>query len=218
MTTPPFPVDDVTLDLVEHALGASYTMVDGETMSVTGADMNLSQLLDFMAGYDPTKQVITQTYEDGSPMIVEYQGDPLYERDDVIRSLIDEVRRLRKEQPLSTTPDPVTTQGDPIMEQHFTDDEGRPAGGFFKARGIDIAWQNGPLRSGAPGTDPIEPNGAFVEDVIRAAIGRIEHYQQSEFHGIHNAVALGHLYAAAEVLAERTRDRQTRGVEGTHQK
>lgn len=37
-----------------------------------------------------------------------------------------------------------------------------------------------------------------------------------KFHGIHNAVALGHLKAALEVLQERTRDREQRGVEGTH--
>ena len=100
-----------------------------------------------------------------------------------------------------------------INENHQIDEKGRPAGGFTRGRGIEINWQDGPLA-----VDGVrkEPNGAFVEDVIASAIGRIEFYQRSEFHGIHNAVALGHLYAAAEVLAERTRDREQRGVEGTH--
>lgn len=104
-----------------------------------------------------------------------------------------------------------------IEFENYVDDEGRPAGGFVSATGIDISWQNGPL--GAP-DDPErkEPNGAFVEDVIMAAITRIEHYQNSQFHCIENAVALGHLLAAHEVLVERTRAREDRGVEGTHER
>jgi hypothetical protein len=100
-----------------------------------------------------------------------------------------------------------------IEEDHRVDEELRPAGGYTSGRGIAIDWQNGPLA-----VDGVrkEPNGAFVEDVIAAAIGRIEFYQASEFHCVENAVALGHLMAAAEVLAERTRDRDRRGVEGTH--
>ena len=101
-----------------------------------------------------------------------------------------------------------------IREHHWTGDNGNPAGGETEGLGIHIDWQDGPLA-----VDGVrrEPNGAFVEGVIEAAIGRIEFYQRSKFHGIHNAVALGHLYAALEVLQERTRDRESRGVEGTHQ-
>lgn len=100
-----------------------------------------------------------------------------------------------------------------VNHQNISDEQGRPAGGFTEARGFHIDWQNGPLA-----VDGVrkEPNGAFVEDVIEAAIGRIEFYQASPFHCLENAVALGHLKAAAEVLAERTRDRERRGVEGTH--
>lgn len=101
-----------------------------------------------------------------------------------------------------------------IEQTHYVDREGRPAGGWSTAKGVSIRWQDGPLAEGGVRR---EPNGAFVEDVIAVAIGRIEFYQKSEFHCIHNAVALGHLYAAAEALAERTRDRERRGVEGTHQ-
>lgn len=100
-----------------------------------------------------------------------------------------------------------------VEEYHHIDDLGRPAGGRTTGKGIEIEWQNGPLSVDG---ERKEPNGAFVEGVIEAAIGRIEHYQQSKFHGIHNAVALGHLKAALEVLTERTRDRTDRGVEGTH--
>jgi len=102
-----------------------------------------------------------------------------------------------------------------IIEEHKVDKLGRPAGGTTKGKGINIRWQNGPLK--AKGKE-MEPNGAFVEDVIAAAIGRIEFYQASAFHCIENATALGALKLAAEVLAERTRAREDRGVEGTHEK
>ena len=102
-----------------------------------------------------------------------------------------------------------------IGEEHKVDAKGRPAGGTTKGKGINIKWQNGPLVA-KDGTRK-DPNGAFVEDVIDAAIGRIEFYQDSEFHSLHNAVALGHLRAAAEALDERTREREYRGVEGTHE-
>jgi len=101
----------------------------------------------------------------------------------------------------------------PIYESHRVDDQGRPAGGLSTATGLRIEWERGPLAFDGLRR---EPNGAFVEDVIAAAIGRIEHYQGSEFHCLENAVALGHLYAAAEALAERARERERRGVEGTH--
>lgn len=102
---------------------------------------------------------------------------------------------------------------DRIDQYHATDNNDNPAGGYTCGIGLNIEWQNGPL---AVDGVRLEPNGAFVESVIQAAIGRIEFYQGSKFHSIHNAVALGHLKAALEVLQERTRDRESRGVEGTH--
>jgi hypothetical protein len=107
------------------------------------------------------------------------------------------------------------TTDDGVEHTHHLDENGNPAGGYTNGVGFTIIWQNGPLA-----VDGVrrEPNGAFVEHVLCAVIGRIEFYQESKFHCIHNAVALGHLKAAAEVLAERTRDRESRGVEGTHEK
>jgi hypothetical protein len=96
---------------------------------------------------------------------------------------------------------------------HDVDENGNPHGGHAKGVGIDINWQRGPL--GRDG-DRAAPNGAFVEGVIAAAIDRIEFYQDSRFHSVENAVALGHLRAALEVLTERTRAREDRKVEGTH--
>jgi hypothetical protein len=94
-----------------------------------------------------------------------------------------------------------------------TDVNGNPAGGFYQSKGIDIVWQNGPL--GRDG-DRTEPNGAFVENVVDAAIKRIQFYQDSKFNCRENAIALTHLETAALWLNKRTQDREERKVEGTH--
>ncbi len=99
-----------------------------------------------------------------------------------------------------------------IESHHWTDADGTPAGGTTQGRGFTIAWQNGPLGRGA---DRKEPNGAFVEDVIKAAIDRLEHYQASRFACNHNAIALSFLKSALSTLNDRTRDRESRQVEGT---
>lgn len=100
------------------------------------------------------------------------------------------------------------------LEEQWTD-EGKPAGDVSSGRGIAISWQNGPR---GRGNDRKEPNGAFVEDVIAAVIGRIEFYQASEFACQENADALAYLRSAAERLNDRTKDREARNVEGTHEK
>ena len=97
---------------------------------------------------------------------------------------------------------------------NILDEAGNPAGGFVKALGIDIQWQNGPL---GRGTERIPPNGAFVEGVILAAVKRLEFYQ-TKFPCRENAIAITKLEEALLWLHERTRKREERGVEGTHQK
>jgi len=99
--------------------------------------------------------------------------------------------------------------------EHWNDANNNPAGGVSTGRGFTISWQNGPL---GRGNDRREPNGAFVEDVIQAIIGRIEFYQASRFNSTDNAEALEYLAKAAEALDRRTKDREARAVEGTHQK
>lgn len=102
-----------------------------------------------------------------------------------------------------------------FFEEHWNDAQERPAGGTSSGRGFCISWQNGPL--GQMGTtERREPNGAFVEDVIQAVIGRLLFYQGSEFACQANADALEALNMAAEALDRRTKDREQRGVEGTH--
>lgn len=97
-----------------------------------------------------------------------------------------------------------------------SDTAGRPAGGSVVGEGIAIRWQNGPLgRVDDP--DRGEPNGAFVETVIRAAKQRIEYYQGAGFACDENASAIEHLEAALVFLSARTKRRVDAGTEGTHE-
>ncbi len=101
----------------------------------------------------------------------------------------------------------------PIDQHHVLDGQGRPAGGTTKGLGLDIRWQDGPL---AVDGERHEPNGAFVEGVIQAAIGRLEHYNSTEFRCRENSLAITKLEEALHWCQHRTRDREARGVEGTH--
>jgi len=104
-----------------------------------------------------------------------------------------------------------------IIESHQLDADGNPTGGRTFGTGIEITWQAGPLGRGA---DRQEPNGAFVEGVIQAAIGRLQFYQTAnnkKFACRENAIAITKLEEALMWLGERTRAREERQVEGTHQ-
>ena len=102
----------------------------------------------------------------------------------------------------------------PITESHQLDENGNPAGGITTGTGIEIHWQDGPLS-----VDGVrkEPNGAFVEGVINAAIGRLEFYNETKFKCRENSLAITKLQEALHWLNSRTENRTKRGVEGTHQ-
>lgn len=103
-----------------------------------------------------------------------------------------------------------------FKSNHFNDRNGNPAGGTTSGKGFTIGWQNGPLREqGQPGL--AEPNGAFVEDIIGAAIDRLEYYQKSRFACDYNENAIKCLNEALSHCEARTADRESRNVEGTHQ-
>ncbi len=107
---------------------------------------------------------------------------------------------------------------DTFSSSNLTDVHDLPAGGSVEGTGLSIQWQNGPLGTG---DERKEPNGAFVETVIAAAKQRIEWYQEvndGKFACNENDTAIDYLKCALSVLDQRTKDRQSRGVEGTHQK
>lgn len=101
-----------------------------------------------------------------------------------------------------------------ITEEHYADAKGRPAGGTTQGLGIDITWQNGPV---VVVDGHRTPNGAFVEGVIKAAIGRLEYYNSTEFRCRENSLAITKLEEALHWCHHRTADRERRGVEGTHE-
>ena len=92
---------------------------------------------------------------------------------------------------------------------NFVDENGNPEGGQAHAVGVSISWQRGPLKEG-------EENGAFVETVIAMCVDRLQFFQKSKFACIQNGRAIEHLQEALKALNERTKDRESRGVEGTH--
>lgn len=96
------------------------------------------------------------------------------------------------------------------------DDEGRPAGGYVSGKGLHINWQNGPLVNPKTG-ERMEPSGAFVETVLDAVLKRLQHYNETQFRCRENSLAITHIEEAIHWLDSRTRNREARGVEGTHQ-
>lgn len=100
-----------------------------------------------------------------------------------------------------------------IESKYENDADGNPAGGTTTGTGISISWQNGPL---GRGTERQEPNGAFVEGVIQAALDRLEYYQASKFKCRENALAITKLEEALHWCQHRTAKREERAVEGTH--
>ena len=98
-----------------------------------------------------------------------------------------------------------------------TDDSGNPTGGYVRATGLQIDWQDGPL---GRGEDRQDPNGAFVETVIAAAKQRIEFYNEAaggKFRCRENSLAITKLDEALHWLDHRTKEREQRQVEGTHE-
>ena len=85
---PPFPLDDVTLDLLWDAL---HPGPDAERTSLSDTLDMLSRL----GGSDPRaiEEVLNDGSDGGPPVHV--MRDPIYTEHTVITALIEEVRRLR---------------------------------------------------------------------------------------------------------------------------
>lgn len=75
----------------------------------------------------------------------------------------------------------------------------------------DINFQNGPIAEAGV-------NGISNESLLAIVIDRLQCFQDGEYKCRENAIALTHLEDAMHWLQHRTRQRVTRGVEGTSQK
>lgn len=105
-----------------------------------------------------------------------------------------------------------------FKSHHRTTPDGTVTGGASFGTGFTIAWQDGPLLQleGSPEGHRLEPNGAFVEDVLGACLDRLCSFQSSPYACSENADAIRFLKAALEALERRTKDREARAVEGSH--
>lgn len=86
-----FPLDDVTLALIEHSLDAVYIIDNNGDPINVGSDMSLSKLLEFLSG--PSDEIFEGVV--GETEIV-YLTTPQYSVDDVIRAMITEIQNLRQ--------------------------------------------------------------------------------------------------------------------------
>jgi hypothetical protein len=75
---------------------------------------------------------------------------------------------------------------------------------------IGLRFQNGPVME-------VGANGITNECLLAIIIDRLESFQRGKFSCRENALALTKLEEAAHWLHARTRQRQERGVEGTHE-
>lgn len=99
---------------------------------------------------------------------------------------------------------------------NWIDEKDNPSGGYVRGIGFHIDWQKGPL---GRGEDRKEPNGAFVETILAAALQRIQFYQTASsgrFQCRENSLAITKIEEALMWLDKRTKDREARQVEGTH--
>ena len=76
-------------------------------------------------------------------------------------------------------------------------------------QGTTLLFQKGPIAE-------VGVNGITHEAVLAVLIDRMEGFQSGQFANDYNAAALDHLRSAAGALHDRTRERMSRGVEGTH--
>lgn len=94
-----------------------------------------------------------------------------------------------------------------------------PKNGNDKFTALNIMWQDGPRGTtndaGMPALNA--PNGAFVEDVLWAALQRLEFFNESKFRDRANSLAITHIEQALQALKDRQLERSQRGVEGKHE-
>ena len=101
---------------------------------------------------------------------------------------------------------------------NITNSDGNPTGGTVSSVGLDISWQDGPIDFDFETNTYLGGvNGAFVEDVILAAIQRLKFFNNGKFGCRENSCAITHLEEALMWLQRRHDDRVERGVQGKHE-
>lgn len=119
----------------------------------------------------------------------------------------------------------------PLLEAtNKLDDNGNPTGGdvYLKVTkdgdtefpALVVNWQDGPRGMGEnPDGSPAlaDPNGAFVEDLLWAALQRLEFFNESKYRDRANSIAITKIEEALQALKNRQLERSHRQVEGKHE-
>lgn len=92
---PDFPLDDVTLNLIEHALGGCFEVDEIGNHALVGADMNLTQLLGFLSGADADIDEAKRLADLSGRDIIDMSDHPTYSLNDLVGALVAEVKRQR---------------------------------------------------------------------------------------------------------------------------
>ena len=83
-----------------------------------------------------------------------------------------------------------------------------------------VNWQDGPRGMGENPDGSLalaDPNGAFVEDVLWAALQRLEFFNESKYRCRENSIAITKIEEALFILKDRQLSRSERNVEGKHE-
>lgn len=86
---------------------------------------------------------------------------------------------------------------------------GPPGGGKVRGLGIEISWQDGPVKTAGE-------NGAQVEDALHAALQRLQYLNDGQYRCRENSLAITDIESALHWLRDRTERRVREGTEGTH--
>ena len=118
-----------------------------------------------------------------------------------------------------------------IQSENLTDDDNNPSGGNVMLHvtkngdtefpALIVNWQDGPRGTDQTNPDgsPVlaDPNGAFIEDVLWAALQRLEFFQDSKYRDRGNALAITYIEGALQAMKDRQLERSHRNVEGKHE-
>lgn len=97
-----------------------------------------------------------------------------------------------------------------MEQQHWTDAEDNPAGGYAVSLGLTAVFQNGPVKLNGV-------NGCQVDDLLTVAVGRLDFLQNAgngRFRCEENDRAISYISSAILALSSRTARREKAGIEG----
>lgn len=105
-------------------------------------------------------------------------------------------------------------QSNNLACRNYRDDKGNPASGYVHGPGLCVVFQDGPRGKLDDGVTLAPANGAFVEDLLVAALQRLSHFQGTQYKCDENERAIEKIAEAIAILHDRAKGRAARGVLG----